>query len=63
MKATIKEEFGVVEDGQLRKLLGVRYSWDDVDDPDNARVTLSMGDKADEIVKAFEKATGRTPRV
>ena len=63
MKAKIKEEFGVVEDGQLRKLLGVRYSWDDVDDPDNARVTLSMGDKADEIVKAFEKATGRTPRV
>ena len=63
MKAKIKEEFGVVEDGQLRKLLGVRYSWEDLDDPEKARVTLSMDNKAAEIIKAFEKATGRTPRV
>ena len=62
MKNKLKKEFGVVEDGQLRKLLGVRYKWDDVDDAEKARVTLSMGDKADEIIKAYEKATGRTPR-
>ena len=62
MKLKLKEEFGVVEDGQLRKLLGVRYDWRDTDDPTKARVVLSMNDKAEEIVRAFEKATGQTPR-
>ena len=62
MKSKLKDEFGVVEDGQLRKLLGVRYKWDDLNDPVNARVTLSMQDKAEEIIRGYEKATGLTPR-
>ena len=63
MKAKIKEEFGVVEYGQLRKLLGVRYSWEDLDDPEKAEETLSMDDKMAEIIKTFDKATGRASRV
>ena len=59
MKIKLKEEFGVVEDGQLRKLLGVRYEWKDVEDECNARVVLSMNDKGEEIVRNYEKATGR----
>ena len=57
MKTKLKQEFGVVEDGQLRKLLGVRYKWEDLNDPSNARVILNMDDKASEIIKSFEEAT------
>ena len=62
MKMKLKAEFGVVDDGKLRKLLGVRYKWDCLSDEDKARVTLSMNDKADEIIKCYEKVTGLTPR-
>jgi hypothetical protein len=27
IKDLLKKEFGTVEDGQLRKLLGIRYKW------------------------------------
>ena len=63
MKSKLKAEFGVVEGGQLRKLLGVRYRWDNLSDPSNATVTLNMEDKAEEVIKAYEKATGLTPRI
>ena len=63
MKSKLKEEFGVVEDGQLRKLLGVRYEWNNLEDPEKASVTLSMNDKAEEVIKAYEQATGKTPRI
>ena len=63
MKMKLKSEFGVVEDGKLRKLLGVRYEWRDVTDPEKARVILNMDDKAAEIVSSYEKATGLTPRL
>ena len=36
MKDKLKDEFGVVEDGKLRKLLGVRYQWHDLDDQNKA---------------------------
>ena len=62
MKTKLKSEFGVVEDGQLRKLLGVRYQWDDLECPTKARVTLNMDDKAKEIIQAYQKATGKTPK-
>ena len=58
MKTKLKDEFGVVEDGQLRKLLGVRYKWEDLDNPDQAKVILSMDDKANDIVEAFETVKG-----
>ena len=34
-----------------------------MEDDCNARVVLSMNDKGEEIVRNYEKATGRTPRV
>ena len=57
MKLKLKKEFGVVEDGVLRKLLGVRYEWKDIDDQNNARVILNMEDKAMETIRVYEKAT------
>ena len=63
MKSKLKTEFGVVEDGQLRKLLGVRYEWNDLQDPIKASVTLNMDDKANEIIRDYEKITGKTPRI
>ena len=57
MKIKLKQEFGVVEDGQLRKLLGVRYDWEDLENKHNAEVILSMNDKALEAIEAYEKAT------
>lgn len=63
MKDKLKSKFGVVEDSQLRKLLGVRYEWDNLDDPEEAKVTMSMEDKAMEIINGYEKATGKVPRV
>ena len=62
MKQKLKQEFGVVEDGRLRKLLGVRYDWYDTEDKHKAKVVLNMEDKAKEIIEAYEKATGITPR-
>ena len=62
MKIKLKQEFGVVEDGQLQKLLGVRYSWEQLNDPNEAKVKLSMEDKALEIIRSYEKATGLTPK-
>ena len=53
----------MVEDGKLRKLLGVRYEWKDIDDQVNARVVLNMEDKALETIRVYEKATDITPRV
>ena len=43
--------------------LCVRYKWDELNDPVNAKVTLSMDDKAIEIIKSYEKVTGNTPRI
>ena len=63
MKYKLKAEFGVVEDGKLRKLLGVRYEWNYIDDPDKANIVISMNDKAEEIIQAYEKLIGRTPRI
>ena len=62
MKEKLKKEFGVVEDGQLRKLLGVRYEWKDRHDKEKARVIMSMNDKAEEIIRAYEKVIGETPK-
>ena len=58
MKYKLKQEFGTVEDGQLRKLLGVRYTWENRDDPEKSKVILNMDDKAEEIIEAYEKLTG-----
>ena len=63
MKTKLKSEFGVVEDGKLKKLLGVRYKWEDIQDSERARVTLSMNDKAEKIIQCYEKAPGYTPRI
>ena len=63
MKLKLKNEFGVVEDGRLRKLLGVRYEWKDIEDSKKARVIMNMEDKAAEIISSYEKATGLTPRI
>ena len=63
MKQKLKQEFGVVEDGQLRKLLGVRYKWYDLEDHNKARVILNMEDKANEVIEAYEKSTGITPKI
>ena len=62
MKHKLKNEFGVVEDGQLRKLLGVRYEWKDIGDETKARVIMDMSDKAEEIINAYKKETGLMPR-
>lgn len=62
MKTKLKGGFGVVIDGKLRKLRGVRYEWKDLNDPEKARVILSMNDKANEVIQSYEKATGHTPR-
>ena len=58
----MKNEFGVVEDGKLRKLLGVRYQWHDLNNKNEARVILSMEDKANEIIKCYEETIGTTVR-
>ena len=63
MKIKLKQKFGVVEDGQLKKLLGVRYEWRDTGNIEMARVFLSMDDKAEEIVKEYEKVIGETPKI
>ena len=63
MKTKLKSEFGVVEDGTLRKLLGVRYKWENLEDPGNAKVVMNMQDKAEDIIKCYESATGHTARV
>ena len=63
MKEKLKSDFGVVEDGRLKKLLGVRYEWSNIDNPSDCKVTLSMSDKAEEIVNGYEKAVGRTAKV
>ena len=58
----MKTEFGTVEDGQLKKLLGVRYDWKRTDEGE-PYIVMSMNDKAKEIIQAYEQATGRTPKV
>lgn len=60
IKTDLKREFGVVEDGQLRKLLGVRYRWetDDV----GPVVILDMQDKSYEIIKAYEDVKGEVKK-
>ena len=63
MKTKLKQEFGVFEDGNLRKLLSVGYEWKDIEDKNKARVIVNMEDKAQEIIRAYKKATGTTPRV
>ena len=42
----IHNDFVIVEDGKLRKLLGVRYKWK-VFDPGGMYVVMSMNDKAE----------------
>jgi hypothetical protein len=60
MKLKLKQEFGVVEDGQLKKLLGVRYDWKR-DNEDKPYIVMSMNDKAQEIIRAYEKQRGEHP--
>ena len=43
-------------------MVGVRYKWEHLNDPSKAKVTLNMDDKASEIIQAYEKATGTTPK-
>ena len=62
MKNKLKQEFGIVEDGQLRKLLGIRYNWEYCDDSERSKVVLSMNDKAEEIIQTYEKLTGLTAK-
>lgn len=61
IKKKLKLEFGTVEDGQLRKLLGVRYEWKR-DEEDQPYIVMTMRDKAEDIVKSYEKYTGKTPK-
>ena len=61
IKTRLKQEFGTVEDGKLRKLLGVRYEWKK-DQDNETYITMTMNDKAEEIVKNYEKYTGKTPK-
>ena len=61
IKMKLKQEFGTVEDGKLRKLLGVRYEWKR-DNDDEPYIIMTMNDKANEIVKTYEKYTGKTPK-
>ena len=61
IKARLKKEFGPVEDGRLRKLLGVKYEWMRTKQGEPF-VTMSMNDKAEEIVRSYEKYTGKTPK-
>ena len=58
----MKQEFRIVEDGRLRKLLGIRYEWLDMECDKNARVVLSMEVKAIEILLAFKKAKRYIPK-
>ena len=59
----MKEEFGTVEDGKLRKLLGVRYEWHENKESGERHLEMHMNDKAEEIVKSYEKITGKAPKV
>jgi hypothetical protein len=61
-KAKLREGFGTVEDGKLRKLLGVRYDWK-TDENNEPYIEMTMNDKAEEIIKSYEKYTGRTPKL
>jgi hypothetical protein len=61
IKNKLKLNFGTVEDGQLRKMLGVRYDWKR-DQNDEIYLEMRMDDKAKEIVKTYEKHTGKTPK-
>ena len=54
MKRKLKMEFGTVEDGQLRKLLGIRYKWMRTIEG-RPYVVMSMDDKGANIVRAYEK--------
>ena len=61
-KAKLRTEFGTTEDGQLKKLLGVRYDWEKTTDGE-PYIKMSMNDKADEIIDSYQKITGRTPKI
>ena len=52
IKSKLKQEFGVVEDGKLRKVLGVRYEWGRNDNGEPF-ATLSMADKAQTIIDNY----------
>ena len=60
MKGKLKSEFGVVEDGQLKKILGVRYDWQNLSDPIKAQVVLRMDNKANEIIESLKKQPENT---
>jgi hypothetical protein len=62
IKQKMKTEFGIVEDGQLKKLLGVRYDWKKTTKGERY-VVMSMEDKAKEIIKSYEEFTGKSPKV
>jgi hypothetical protein len=61
VKMQLKKRFGTVEDGKLRKLLGVRYEWKR-NDNDESYIEMTMNDKANEIIKSYEKYTNKTPK-
>ena len=49
MKKKLHKEFGIFEDGQLMKLLGVRYDWKIFESGENY-VVVSSNDKEEEII-------------
>ena len=61
MKKKLRKLLGIVEDGQLRKLLGVQYEWK-LFQLGEICVIMSMKDKTEEIIKQYEKYTGKTPK-
>ena len=61
-KEILRDRFGTVEDGRLRKLLGVRYDWKKEEETNEPYLEMTMNDKAKEILTAYEKATGKTPK-
>ena len=58
MRKKLRKYFGIVEDGQLREMLGVQYEWK-IFDPGEIYVVMSTKEKAEEIIKQYENYTGK----
>ena len=56
-KNLICKQFGIVEAGQLRKLLEVQYEWK-IFESGEFYVVISVNYKPEESIKNFEKYTG-----
>ena len=53
LKKKLCNEFGIFEDGQLIKLLGVRYEWK-IFKSGEIYMVVSINDKSEEIIKKYE---------